>query len=436
MLLFFTNNVARLFFILALFPFVSLATNGMDSQPHYIFLAFLALILFAFNGLVFRKALLVQTIVFFGLIFILMVILLTLFLTTTNFDFLFIRATASYSAFFIIIIASIIYFEKFGIPVKTIIIANIIYIFAALIQWFYGGSALDFLVVSNTHPDPHLISGAISLTPEHTMFGIVLYFFSWIHFVIYDYKPPKLVALLIIINILSIFFLAKSSMVIVFLVVSAFVFLIRNIAFVFFISNIKQKMDLKLILITVLVVPIVIYLYTLILPGTRFHDMFYTGSEAEGGFFAQFSALIFIDASINDRLLNVVFPYLGIVINHGLPGGLHSFANLSLILVEYFDGFFWAGLGSNKILSFIGSFVYELGVIGIIFILYMYWFLKDNNPNRFFELILLFTVLNSAIAVAFSLIPILMAIMYFKKSNPALKSQNYDSPPDSEKKYQ
>ena len=157
MLLFLTNNVARLFFIFALFPFVSFGTNSMDSQPHFIFLAFLAFILFAFKGLVFRKALLLQFFVFFGLIFILMVILLTLFLTTTNFDFLFIRATASYSAFFIIIIASIIYFEKFGIPVKTIIIANIIYIFAALIQWFYGGSALDFLVVSNTHPDPPLL---------------------------------------------------------------------------------------------------------------------------------------------------------------------------------------------------------------------------------------------------------------------------------------
>ena len=125
------------------------------------------------------------------------------------------------------------------------------------------------------------------------------------------------------------------------------------------------------------------------------------------------------------------------MLNHGLPGELHSFYDLSLILVEYFNGYFWAGLGSNKILSFIGSFIYELGVIGVIFILYMYWFLRDNNnPNRFFELILLFTVLNSAIAVAFSLIPILIAIMYYKKSNPTLKSQNYDSPPNSENIYQ
>jgi hypothetical protein len=260
------------------------------------------------------------------------------------------------------------------------------------------------------------------------MFGIVLYFFSWIHFVIYDYKPPKLVVLLIIINILSIFFLAKSSMVIVFLLVSTFVFFIRNI---------KQKVNLKLILITVVVAPIVLYLYILILPGTRFHNLLHVGSGAEVGFFDQLRALIFIDGSINDRLLNVIFPYYGFVFNYGMPGGLHSFNDMSIILVEYFDGYFWAGLGSNKILSFIGSFIYELGVIGVIFILYMYWFLRDNNnPNRFFELILLFTVLNSAIAVAFSLIPILVAIMYYKKSNPTLKSQNYDSSPNSENIYQ
>ena len=416
MLLSLTNNVARLFFIFALFPFVSFGTNGMDSQPHYIFLAFLAFILFAFNGLVFRKALLLQFFVFFGLIFILMIILLTLFLTTTSFDFLFIRAIASYSAFIITLIASIIYFETFGIPVKTIVIANIIYIFAALLQKYLGGNILDFLVISNTSPTNQ--GGQISLTPEHTFFGIVLYFFSWIHFVIYDYKPPKLIALLIIINILSIFFLAKSSMVIVFLVVTAFVFFIRNI---------KQKVNLKLILIPVILIPIVLYVYILILPGTRFHNLLQVGSGAEVGFFDQLRALIFIDGSINDRVLNVIFPYYGFVFNYGMPGGLHSFYDMSIILVEYFDGYLWAGLGSNKILSFIGSFIYELGVIGIISILYIYWFVKDNNnPNRFFELILLFTVLNSAIAVAFSLVPILIAIMYYKKSNPSSRSQNYD----------
>ena len=177
------------------------------------------------------------------------------------------------------------------------------------------------------------------------------------------------------------------------------------------------------------------FVFLQIFPGSRFSSLLHIGSDGTG-LFNKLVAIIHSDASINDRVLNVVFPYYGILINNGIPGGLRSFYELSLILVEHFDGYFWAGLGSNKILSFIGVFIYELGVIGVIFICYMYWFLKDNsNPNRIFELILLFTVLNSAIAVAFSLVPILIAIMYYKKLNPIIKSQNYDSSHNLESTY-
>ena len=408
MLLFLTRNVARLFFIFALFPFLSFGTNSMDSQPFYIFLAILSFIFFSFSGLVFRKAL--------DLIIISMIILLTLVLTTTNFDFLFIRATGSYFGFFIALIVSIIYFERFGIPVKTIAIANIIYIFAGLIQLILGPHILDFLVVPNGFPTHG--RGDISLTPEPTFFGIVLFFFGWIHLVIYDYKPPKIIALLIFINIVSIVFLAKSSMVIVFLIVSAFVYLLRNIF--------KKKIINK-ILITSFVIFIFLYFFVVIYDGARFSSIIRTFFAIEGGLIDKTLAVVYWDGSINDRVLNVVFPYYGIVLNYGMPGGLHSYQAMSILLVEHFDGFFWSGLGSNKILSFIGAFIYELGVIGIISILYIYWFVKDNNnPNRFFELILLFIVLNSAIAVALSLVPILIAIMYYKKSNPPSRSQNYD----------
>ena len=211
-------------------------------------------------------------------------------------------------------------------------------------------------------------------------------------------------------------------MVIVFLLVSVFFF---------FIGNIKQKVNPLKILIIPIVLFITLYAFLHIFPGTRFASLISIAEQGGGGLFGKLSEVIHSDASINDRVLNVVFPYYGIVINNGIPGGLHGFHDLSLILFEHFDGYFWSGFGSNKILSFIGSFIYELGLVGVIFILYMYWFLKDNsNPNRFFELILLFTVLNSGIAVAFSLVPILIAIMYYKKSNSTLNSQNYDSSPD------
>ena len=77
------------------------------------------------------------------------------------------------------------------------------------------------------------------------------------------------------------------------------------------------------------------------------------------------------------------------------------------------------GSESNKILSFTGAFVYELGAIGIFIFFYFYNFLKDkNNPNRFFEIALLFVILHSAIAVAFSLVPIFIATLYYKKIHP------------------
>jgi hypothetical protein len=213
----FTNITAKFFFIAALFPFVSFGTNTMDSQPHYIVLAFFSFTFFTFSGLIFRKAI--------DLIIFLMIILLTLFIFDNNYDFIFFRAIASYSGFIITLVVSIIFFERFGIPIKTIVIANLVYIFAGLMQLAFGGFILNFLNIPNGF-DPSVAGGVRSLTPEHTFFGIVLFFFSWILLIIYDYKPPIKIAFLVLINILSIFILAKSSMVIVFLLVSAFVFFI------------------------------------------------------------------------------------------------------------------------------------------------------------------------------------------------------------------
>jgi hypothetical protein len=391
---------SRLFFIAALFPFVSFGTNTMDSQPHYIFLAIISFFLLSVSGSIFRQAL--------SLLSILLIILVTLFFMESNFDFIFVRAIGSYLGFFLTLIVSIILFERYGIPFKTIIVANILYLFAGLTQVVYGGRALDFLVVSNTH-DPGISGGVIGLTPEHTFYGIVLYFLSWILLLIYKYKPPKTIIALILINILFIFVIAKSSMVIIYLITTAFFYLI---------SNWKNKTLLLKVFFTSIICFSVLYFSINVLPESRFTGLVSVGFLIDGSIVNKVLKIIAWDASINDRVLNVVFPYFGFFINNGLPGGLDSYYKVSLILVEYFNNFFWSGLGSNKILSFIGTFIYELGVIGIFTIMYMYYFLRDkNDPRRFFELILLFTILNSAIAVAFSLAPILMAIMYCGKKN-------------------
>jgi hypothetical protein len=399
MLSFFTEKIAQTFFILALFPYVSFGTNTMDTQPHFIIFAIISFFCFALSGPVFKKSI--------NLIILSLVIFLTLLFFTSKFDFLFFRGVSSYSGFIITLIASIIYIERYGIPVKTIVIANICYLISAILQTFYGPHILSFLVDPNSFADPS--RGVISLTPEPTFFGIILFFFGWIYLLTYDYRPPLYIRILILLNIFFIVFFAKSSMTIVFMLVGLSVYLLRNF---------KKKMILIYILSTSLIASLCLFLFMFVFPGSRFSSLFNILFQLDGSFFERIKGLIFFDASINDRLLNVVFPYFGFIFNNGLPGGLHSFNDTTIILVDYFNGYFWSGLGSNKILSFIGAIIYELGILGLIFILYLQTLLMDrNNSNRIFELLLLFILLNSAIPVGYPMIPILMAIMYYKKTN-------------------
>ena len=138
----------------------------------------------------------------------------------------------------------------------------------------------------------------------------------------------------------------------------------------------------------------------------------------DGNVFDRIVSIILFDASINDRVSNAIFPYLGFILNYGMPGGVNSFYETSVYLSDYSNGYFWSGLGSNKILSYFGSFLYELGFISLFILLYFYDFLRDeHNEGRKYEIILLFILLNSAISVAFPLIGIMIALMYHQKIN-------------------
>jgi len=300
---------------------------------------------------------------------------------------------------------------RYGIPIQAIVVSNIVYFLAAIYQSFFPfhlkNEVLSFLVIPNSFGTAN--RGVIGLTPEPTIFATLLFFFAWIYLVIYDYKPGQKIKLMIIANILAILFLAKSSMVVLFLLVSLGFYFLRNI---------RKKNILLLCIACVILVFSFFYLFLQYLPSSRVTYLVNALNYFDGNIFEQIKGLVKFDGSINDRVLNVFFPYFGFVMNYGLPGGIDSFYDTSVVLVELSNGYFWSGLGSNKILSFAGAFIYELGIIGLIYIIYVYWLLRDkSNPNRIFELSLLFILLNSAIPVAFPLVTILMAVMYYQKYN-------------------
>jgi hypothetical protein len=394
-----TKGVANLFLIFALFPYVSFGTNSMDTQPHFIVMGILTIFCFMMSGRFFSRAK--------HLIFMLCVVLLTLLSASQGGDLLFFRAVASYTAFFVTIIATCIYIHRYGIPIKLLVIGNLIYIIASLFQLYFNQHILNFLVIPNSFIDPS--RGMSSLTPEPTFYGVTLFFWSWIYLIIYNYKASNPINILILINIFSILMISKSSMVLVFLIVSVGFLTLRFI---------KKKLIFFIIIISILSVLSMILMVTYAYPESRLSNLINILIVLDGNVFDRIVSIILFDASINDRVSNAIFPYLGFILNYGMPGGVNSFYETSVYLSDYSNGYFWSGLGSNKILSYFGSFLYELGFISLFILLYFYDFLRDeHNEGRKYEIILLFILLNSAISVAFPLIGIMIALMYHQKIN-------------------
>jgi len=139
-------------------------------------------------------------------------------------------------------------------------------------------------------------------------------------------------------------------------------------------------------------------------------------SSTDYGVIDSILSVIQRDASINDRVSNVVFSIYGFFYNLGIPGGYHSFSEMTLLLAKEFNGFFWFGFGSDKVMSFFGSFVYELGILGLLIIAHIFYLISNRcRKERFYELLVLFVIMNSAISVLFPLFPLLIVLLYLNK---------------------
>ena len=127
--------------------------------------------------------------------------------------------------------------------------------------------------------------------------------------------------------------------------------------------------------------------------------------------------LIFIDASVNDRVANVVYPIHGFYLNNFLPSGFHSFTETHSYLNDYYLGFFNYGSGSTSILSYLGAFLYELGFMGLFFLIWIFVRMQNGTFSTFVDCILFFILLNSSIPPSFPLIPLTMAMFILNNEN-------------------
>jgi hypothetical protein len=369
-----------MFVLVSLFPWVSFGTNSLDSQPWALLLGsvflYVSLRIRVDIRLV-RLLLLVPAVLVIGL------------LDVANLDFRFYRAVYGYASVPLLIVGYYLYVQRYGVPLTAVKIANLIYLAVAMLQQQLGPTITGQLTVLRTTPD----RGVPSLAVEPTYFGILLVVFSWIIYVANDYRPRGVDFLLAAVNVLFVVFVARSSMAILFLMLA------MGLAALY-----RFRLRLYLLVFAATLVAAVGYMQ--FLQTTRVGAVVRLVQD-QGPL-----GLIKSDASVNQRVAHAVFPWHGAISTLFVPHGFSSFADSYDGLKQWYGGFFWYGEKSNVIMSYAGAFVFELGWVGLLFLGYLFYLLFEGSKQRLFELTFLFALLNSALPVAFPLIPLMIALLY------------------------
>ena len=220
---FFNLNVkdifASLFIIFSLIPWVNFGLNSRDSQiwPLLFGMAFLFFCIHRRIPLIFLFPFLIPILAIFSWFF----------LSDLTLDgirgFVALRGILSYTGFAICFVAFLYYLRENEFPVKIFIIVNLLYVFVGIAQTLIDPAIVSSIVASRDQTfssAPFLARGVPGLTPEPTFFGIFLYFISFIYLTFYDFKPPNKIKYLLIINLLTIILLTRSTMILLFLILT------------------------------------------------------------------------------------------------------------------------------------------------------------------------------------------------------------------------
>lgn len=384
---------AGLFIFFSLLPWVNFGLNSRDSQvwPLLFGLIFLAFSLHKKVPFLFLYPVIIPILGFFTWFFLSD-------LTTDGIKgFIAIRGILSYMGFAICFIGLLFFLNERKFPINMFLAINLVYIVVGISQAFIDPAIVSSIVASRDQAfssAPLLARGVTGLTPEPTYFGIFLYFISFIYLIIYDFKPPRKVTIMLLLNLISIILLTRSTMVLLFLIITI-PFLIHRMNLIFISWG---------VLLTFLTVIITIFFF----PETRFVRLANLVIDNP-----QLLELMILDESINDRISHVLFPLQGALLNDLLPVGFHKWPETFAYLTHYWNGIFWYGTGGS-IMSFFGLYVYEFGFLGLIIMGYIFIKIQDGTYGRFMETSLLFILLNTSIPPSFPLIAFIFAIYFYK----------------------
>ena len=328
------NRLALLIFIIySFFPWFG--SPKFDMQPLYI-----GVVVFTFLVIFYNEPLSVENI---GMLLVTMITLLVISFFAHDIALL-VRGISSYISIVLIICLSKFMASKYPISQKLLVLINTVWLVVAVLQIWEPGVVSNFVAYRTT-----LNRGLPSLAPEPSFFSLILIFLIAFHILQLKIQPKALMSkVFILLNIMAILFLAKSVIGLLMLIYAAFLFM----AF---------KASLRALATSIAIsIGLLVTLYYQ--PESRL-------AVFSSIFFDDPTLFFLIDQSANERWLSLVLPIMLAFQDFFIPHGFesyvdqaYSFYNESDILIKPFE--------SNKIMSVIGSMVYEMGFValGIIFI--------------------------------------------------------------------
>ena len=382
--------------ILALIPWVSFGLNNLDSQPW----TFIYAIIFF---LIIKKVIFPK---YSKKIFIL--VILGLFFATamsSSIDYNVIRGFINYLGLPLLYVAFYNYFVRYGVPIKLIIVLNFVWIFFGFIELFFPEfmSLLSKMRTSSSR-------GVTSLAPEATFFGVYLFFSSLLFIEFKNLVNTKKILILLMINFLAVLFLAKSSMTVLFYLISLFSFLIFKFYYTLRDLKVLKKNIINFIIWPAIILTILI-LFKDFLLGTRLYAL------AALLFEKSIMEIVIMDGSVNSRVESVYFSLVGTYKNYFVPGGFDSFIDMRRQIFDTSETkYFFNRYESNKIMSWNGSIFYELGIFGIIVTVFLMKSINNKSRGSIFYMITLFIILFSAVPVAFPLVPMVIALIVYNNN--------------------
>lgn len=375
--------------IFLFFPYVTPYSFGTDIQPwSIIFVAILSLLIL-FKNIKFNIE-----IIFLFLPF-LFALCLFFFSTDTSSA---IRSVLGYltialvplSAYYILLTNNLL-FERF------LKITTISYFVVGLIQVFFN--KVFMIGILNTIRTNE-IRGVTSLTVEPTFYGLVCLFLIMI-FISLDIENKKKYIFLLLAQII---FLSQSTMTILLLLIYFFYYILFNL-------------NIKLILIAFISIISVITVITktqIIEQDMRFFILLEI-------LISNPSKILILDQSVNFRLADIYFSLKGFIDNNMLPNGFgvyQQYLSYEISQQSFFNGGSGWVTGSNRISSFYGGILFELGFIGILiplayFSIILNAYRHDLN-NFLLNIFFINTLMFTAIPLSFTFVGIYMGTLLFK----------------------